>query len=228
MRRWMLCSAGLAMLLLMAGCGRAPVAEGPTADPTSAAPAALPATAPPPQPTAPPAATASPQPAGVDVPAPAVSPSARATAAPTGAPAPAPTLAILAATAAPTAARPAPPVAKFVALAARDLAGRLGLAADQIVTLSADAITWPDAALGCPRPGKVYQKGRVPGFKIVLEAQSQQYTYHTDHVGQIVLCPNEFPDAFEPGLPAEPGSGGESPSTLERRFACGERRVGAG
>jgi hypothetical protein len=106
----------------------------------------------------------------------------------------------------PASARPEPAIEKFIALARRDLAGRLRIAAEQITALDTAAITWPDAALGCPQPGAVYPRGRVPGFRITLEAQSQLYRYHTDRVGQIVLCPSADPDASD--LPRDPIPGG--------------------
>src|SRR5262245_43778973 len=36
--------------------------------------------------------------------------------------------------------------------ARRDLAGRAGVAASQIVVVSATGVDWPDSALGCPQP----------------------------------------------------------------------------
>jgi hypothetical protein len=196
----MLPAAGMTALLLVAGCGRQPVARPtelatpPPVDSPAIAPTAPLATvsgqsAPSPA-VALGMATAAP-PATVAMP---TATPARATRAPTAAPAPAPTLPLIA-TATATAPLPAPPIEKFITLAARDLAGRLSITVDQIVTLDAVAIIWPDAALGCPRPGKVYPRGRVPGFKIVLGAQGQQYDYHTDQAGQIVLCQAETPDS---------------------------------
>jgi hypothetical protein len=94
---------------------------------------------------------------------------------------------------------------KFVDLTQRDLAERLKLAVDEVTLVEAVAMTWPDAALGCPSPGKVYAQGRVPGFKITLQANAEEFVYHTDHTGQIILCPELRLDAGEGGFPTPAG-----------------------
>jgi hypothetical protein len=83
----------------------------------------------------------------------------------------------------------APPVEKFVSLAVQDLASRLNMDPASIQVVKTEEVTWPDSALGCPEPGKVYTKGTVPGYRILLEADGNQYSYHTDWNGQVILCP---------------------------------------
>jgi hypothetical protein len=97
-----------------------------------------------------------------------------------------------------------PPAQKFVDLAKQDLASRLNIDVDQIVLVEVTPVTWPDAALGCPSPGKVYAQGHVPGYKITLEAGGVKYVYHTDQTGQIVLCPEMNPDEVNPPSPGKP------------------------
>lgn len=95
---------------------------------------------------------------------------------------------------------------KFTQIVISDLATRLRVDAAAISVISAETITWPDAALGCPLPGKVYAQGRVPGFWIKLEAESREYSYHTDRRGQVVLCTGQGPDLKElPTIPVQPG-----------------------
>lgn len=78
--------------------------------------------------------------------------------------------------------------------ARRDLAGRAGIAASQIVVVSAASVDWPDSALGCPQPGFAYSQIVTPGYKFVLEASGKTYEYHTDRVGQrVVYCANPKP-----------------------------------
>jgi hypothetical protein len=78
--------------------------------------------------------------------------------------------------------------------ARRDLAGRAGVAASQIVVVSAAGVDWPDSALGCPQPGFAYSQIVTPGYKFVLEASGKTYEYHTDRVGQrVVYCANPKP-----------------------------------
>ena len=83
----------------------------------------------------------------------------------------------------------APPVEKFVSLAVQDLAAHLNIDPASIQVVMTEAITWPDSALGCPEPGKTYEKGTIPGYRISLEADGTHYTYHTDWNGQVILCP---------------------------------------
>jgi hypothetical protein len=98
-----------------------------------------------------------------------------------------------------------PPVEKFVSLAKKDLAERLQMEAGGIELVRTAEMVWPNAALGCPRPGKVYAQGKVPGYQIWLKVGNVEYVYNIDLSGQVVLCPQYNPD--DPGsLP--PGTAG--------------------
>jgi len=95
---------------------------------------------------------------------------------------------------------------KITRIVTKDLAAQLGVSADEIHVISVEAILWPNAALGCPRPGKVYAQGAVSGFRIRLEAENKEYSYHTDRTGQFVSCPKEDPELQErPSIPVTPG-----------------------
>lgn len=83
---------------------------------------------------------------------------------------------------------------KITQLVTKDLATRLSVDVEGIRLASAKAIVWPNAALGCPSPGKVYAQGRVPGYQIRLEAGGTEYVYNTDQSGQFILCPQPDPD----------------------------------
>ena len=67
-----------------------------------------------------------------------------------------------------------------VGLVMEDLAGMLDVAPDDIQVLSVQARDWSDASLGCPQPGMMYAQVITPGYLVVLEADGQTYTYHTD------------------------------------------------
>ena len=69
-----------------------------------------------------------------------------------------------------------------------DLAERLEINAGQVEALEVTAVSWPDAALGCPKPGQVYAEVVTPGYRILLEAEGQTYEYRTDEIGTFVLC----------------------------------------
>ena len=64
------------------------------------------------------------------------------------------------------------------AAAMNDLAKRLGIDAEDVAVVSAEEVTWSDASIGCPEPGKMYAQMLVPGSLIVLEADGKQYEYH--------------------------------------------------
>jgi len=65
----------------------------------------------------------------------------------------------------------------------------------EITIVSAEPMTWPNAALGCPQEGMAYAEVLVEGALITLEAAGQQYTYHTGGTGNFVLCQDGEPVA---------------------------------
>ncbi len=70
-----------------------------------------------------------------------------------------------------------------------DLAGRLGMPVDQVQVVQVEEVEWPDASLGCPEPGMMYAQVVTPGYRIILDAEGQEYKYHADRRGQAVYCP---------------------------------------
>jgi hypothetical protein len=66
------------------------------------------------------------------------------------------------------------------------LSGKLGLPAGKIKLVSTEAVTWPDGCLGIVRMGVMCTQAQVPGFKIVLAANGQDYEFHTNVDGSTV------------------------------------------
>lgn len=66
------------------------------------------------------------------------------------------------------------------AAAVKALASSLGIASKDIQVVSAAAVEWPDACLGVAQPSVVCAQAVTPGFILVLEAQGQQFEYHTN------------------------------------------------
>ena len=92
-----------------------------------------------------------------------------------------------------------PRVEKFVSLAKKDLADRLQIDIVGITLVKTAEMVWPNAALGCPEPGKVYPTGKVPGYQISLVSDNVEYVYNTDWTGQVILCMKQGPDgSLEP------------------------------
>ena len=71
--------------------------------------------------------------------------------------------------------------------AVTSLSETLNLPFDQITLVSTEAVTWPDGCLGIVRVGELCTQAEVPGFKIILEANGQEYEFHTNQDGSFVL-----------------------------------------
>ena len=77
-------------------------------------------------------------------------------------------------------ATPWPQVEDHGQAAARGLlAQRLGVPADSLTFVGAQAVNWPDTSLGCPKPGYVYAKVIVPGYRITFAHDGSNYEVHT-------------------------------------------------
>jgi hypothetical protein len=83
---------------------------------------------------------------------------------------------------------PIPGSEAALAAAIADLAKQTSLPADQITLVSIEVTDWSDTSLGCPQEGMMYAQVITPGYLIVLEAQGQQYEYHTDQAANVVWC----------------------------------------
>jgi hypothetical protein len=87
----------------------------------------------------------------------------------------------------------------LVEKAKEDLAQRLSISLSQINLVEATEVVWPDASLGCPQPGMVYAEVLTPGYLILLNADSEEYEYHTSRSTEVIYCENPTPPV--PGTP---------------------------
>jgi len=79
---------------------------------------------------------------------------------------------------------------KEVVRAARaDAVRRTGVAAESLVLVSAESVTWSDGSLGCPQPGMMYTQALVPGYRVRLRGPGGEMDYHASARGALVLCP---------------------------------------
>lgn len=69
-----------------------------------------------------------------------------------------------------------------------DLAKQERLRSGDIKLLRGEALTWPDGALGCPKPGEMYTHAEVPGYRVVLESAGQEYDYRAARAGYFRRC----------------------------------------
>jgi hypothetical protein len=67
-------------------------------------------------------------------------------------------------------------------------------------------VIWPDASLGCPSPGREYIQGKIPGYRIWLNAGGTEYIYNAGTNGQVIQCPDISLDVENPSLtnPTDP------------------------
>ncbi len=82
------------------------------------------------------------------------------------------------------------------------LASELRVQPDALTVISVEAVEWNDACLGVSEPGQMCAQVITPGYRIVVEAGGEQFTYHTDSRGaSIRLAPNAAA-AIDKGAPA--------------------------
>ena len=70
-----------------------------------------------------------------------------------------------------------------VQAAMRRLSDLLNITIDQIEVVSANHVQWRDECLGISSPSSVCPQVITPGWVIVLQAEDQEYTFHTDETG---------------------------------------------
>jgi hypothetical protein len=91
---------------------------------------------------------------------------------------------------------PTPALQELAEKAKADLADRLKVSIDQIDLLKIVPAKWPYDSVGCPLPDGGSIDTSTPGYQILLNANDEQYMYHTDGKNWIGLCnvkpPNEI------------------------------------
>jgi hypothetical protein len=73
-------------------------------------------------------------------------------------------------------------------IAVDDLATQLDIDADDITVVSADHVTWSDSSLGCPEEGSMYAQVLTDGTRVILEADGEEYAYHSAADTDPFLC----------------------------------------
>jgi hypothetical protein len=82
-----------------------------------------------------------------------------------------------------------PQLQTMVQLAMTDAARRTKRDPSKLSVVMAEAVTWPDGALGCPQPGMAYTQALVPGYRIRIAAGDETLEYHGSARGQPFFCP---------------------------------------
>lgn len=93
-----------------------------------------------------------------------------------------------------TSVTPDPAMQELILQAQAQLSRKFGIEADDIFLFNVEAVEWPDASLGCPQTSLSYAQVVTPGYRILLEANGQVYTFHTDETDRVILCTARGPD----------------------------------
>lgn len=59
-----------------------------------------------------------------------------------------------------------------------DAAEAAGVDTDAVEVVTAEEVTWPDGALGCPEGDGMYTQALVEGYRIVVEIDGTEHHYH--------------------------------------------------
>jgi hypothetical protein len=81
-----------------------------------------------------------------------------------------------------------------------ELASEQGVGVADVKVLSAQAVNWPNGALGCPQPGRMYTQAIVPGYRVELEAGGKRFSYHASTKGGFKRCDSKLlpPSGVDP------------------------------
>ncbi|MFL0811542.1 MAG: hypothetical protein K6L76_14075 [Agarilytica sp.] len=71
------------------------------------------------------------------------------------------------------------------------LSAKLKAAIEDIGVVSTEAVTWGDASLGCPEPGKMYMQIVTPGYRVLLQHAAKKYSIHMD-TRRAIVCDKDF------------------------------------
>jgi len=75
------------------------------------------------------------------------------------------------------------------------LAQQLQAEVADIAIVSAEPVEWPDSCLGVQMQGVMCAQVITPGYRVVLEAEGEQYVFHTDEAGgSVVLAEGPEPE----------------------------------
>ncbi|MCC6300422.1 MAG: hypothetical protein IT314_14100 [Anaerolineales bacterium] len=81
---------------------------------------------------------------------------------------------------------PEPELTPAEQAAVERLASILNLPPEKIGVVSTEAVEWPDGCLGIERPGMMCTQAIVPGYRILLEAEGEQFEFRTNESGSQV------------------------------------------
>ena len=76
-----------------------------------------------------------------------------------------------------------------------DAASGAGVDLAAVEVISAEAVTWSDGALGCPLPDQMYTQALVPGYRVILDVDGEEMSFHAAEGGEFAYCADPQPPA---------------------------------
>lgn len=76
-----------------------------------------------------------------------------------------------------------------------DAASGAGVDLAAVEVISAEAVTWSDGALGCPLPDQMYTQALVPGYRVILDVDGEEMSFHAAEDGEFAYCADPQPPA---------------------------------
>jgi hypothetical protein len=140
-----------------------------------------------------PSASPSLEPSPIASPSPSASPSTSASASPSPpgsvSPEPSPSPSPAPSVAPPSAAASSSPLdpASEAAIMA-NLESQIGVDVSSAVVASVREATWPNGAMGCPKPNESYIEAIVNGFRVVVSFDGALYDYRVSDAGAVRFC----------------------------------------
>jgi hypothetical protein len=69
-----------------------------------------------------------------------------------------------------------------------DAASGAGVDPSAVEVISAEAVTWPDGSLGCPQPDQMYTQALVSGYRVILDVDGEEMSFHASEDGDFTFC----------------------------------------
>lgn len=63
-----------------------------------------------------------------------------------------------------------------------------GVGEDEISVVNAEAVTWSDGSIGCPKEGMSYTQALVPGYRVILDVAGEEVHYHAGSDARFFAC----------------------------------------
>lgn len=69
-----------------------------------------------------------------------------------------------------------------------DIERRASADSGAVSVVSAEAVTWTDGSLGCPKDGEMYTQALVDGYHVVVEVDGSEFDYRVGSGTDVRLC----------------------------------------